>query len=118
VLLKREHIVAMFAKKAHKRFAARNWLKTVRALMQFAVADKSLKSDPTAGVKNLSGKTDGFRSWDDNDIAAFETRWPIGTRERLAIPHPQVKGGRLMRIRSGYIRNLTGPSTKQWAASE
>jgi hypothetical protein len=29
-----------------------------------------------------------------------------------------VKGDRLIRIRSGYIRNLTGPSTKQWAASE
>ncbi len=84
-LLKREHIVAMFAKKASRRFAARNWLKTVRALMLFAVNDGSLKADPTAGIKNLSGKTDGFRSWDDNDIAAFERRWPVGTREHLAM---------------------------------
>ena len=40
---------------------------------------------PTAGIKNLSGKTDGFRTWDEDDIAAFERRWPIGTRERLAL---------------------------------
>ncbi len=84
-LLKRQHIVAMFTKKAPKRFAARNWLKTVRALMQFAVADGTLKADPTASIKNLSGKTDGFRQWDDGDIAKFEKRWPIGTRERLAM---------------------------------
>lgn len=84
-LLKREHIAAMFTKKATKRFAARNWLKTVRALMQFAVSDGMLKTDPTAGVKNLSGKTDGFKQWSDDDVAAFEKRWPIGTRERLAM---------------------------------
>ena len=32
-MLQREHIQAMFAKKAGKRFSARNWLKTIRALM-------------------------------------------------------------------------------------
>jgi hypothetical protein len=37
-MLKREHIVAIFTKMSGKRFAARNWLKTVRALMQFAVS--------------------------------------------------------------------------------
>jgi site-specific recombinase XerC len=50
-MLKREHIVAMFTKISGKRFAARNWLKTVRALMQFAISDGSLKEDPTAGIK-------------------------------------------------------------------
>lgn len=84
-LLQRKHVEAMFKKKAAKRFAARNWLKTVRALMQFAVAEGRLKDDPTFGIKNLSGKTDGFRTWDESDIAAFEARWPIGTRERLAL---------------------------------
>jgi integrase len=84
-LLRREHIVAMFAKKVTKRFAARNWLKTVRALMQFALSDNLLKVDPTAGVRNLSSKTDGYRQWNDEDIAAFEKHWPIGTRERLAM---------------------------------
>ena len=84
-MLKREHVNVMFAKKAATRFAARNWLKTVRALMQFAVNDGMLASDPTAGIKNLSGKTDGFRTWDEDDIAAFEATLPIGTRERLAL---------------------------------
>jgi integrase len=84
-LLRREHVMLMFAKKAATRFAARNWLKTVRALMHFAITEGLLIADPTAGIKNLSGKTDGFRTWNEDDIAAFETRHPIGTRERLAL---------------------------------
>jgi hypothetical protein len=85
-LLKREHVNVIFAKKVATRFAARNWLKTVRALMQFAVAEGLLATDPTTGIKNLSGKTDGFRTWNEDDIAAFEARHPIGTRERLRWP--------------------------------
>jgi integrase len=83
--LQREHITAIFSKKRDKRFAARNWLKTIRALMQFAVADGRLKEDPTTGIKNLSSKTEGFRSWTEDDIAKFVRRWPVGTRERLAL---------------------------------
>jgi integrase len=75
----------MFKKKAHKRFSARNWLKTVRALMVFAVDDKRLKEDPTEGIKNLSSKTEGFLTWTEDHIAQFERRWPLGTRERLAL---------------------------------
>jgi hypothetical protein len=57
-LLKREHVNVMFAKKVATRFAARNWLKTVRALMQFAVTEGLLTADPTAGIKNLSGASE------------------------------------------------------------
>lgn len=53
--------------------------------MQWGIDNGMLKEDPTEGVKNLSSKTGGFRTWDETDIAAFEQRWPIGTRERLAL---------------------------------
>ena len=100
-MLKREHVNVMFAKKAATRFAARNWLKTVRALMQFAVTEGMLATDPTAGIKNLSGKTDGFRTWNEDDIAAFEARpdrhagtagaveisgWPVARESHLEDP--------------------------------
>lgn len=83
--LRRDHVRDMFKVRAEKRFAARNWLKTVRALMQFAVNEKMLADDPTEGIKNLSAKTDGYATWDETHIAAFEERHPIGTRERLAM---------------------------------
>jgi integrase len=107
-LLKREHISAMFAKKAATRFAARNWLKTVRALMQFALVVGTLKEDPTAGIKNLSGKTDGFRTWNEDDIAAFEARHPVGTRERLALAlllNTAQRRGDVVRMGRQHIRN-------------
>ena len=98
----------MFAKKAATRFAARNWLKTVRALMQFAVTEGMLASDPTAGIKNLSGKTDGFRTWNEEDIAAFEARHPVGTRERLALAllvNTAQRRGDVVRMGRQHIRN-------------
>ena len=114
-LLKREHVNVMFAKKAATRFAARNWLKTVRALMQFAVAEGLLAADPTAGIKNLSGKTDGFRTWNEDDIAAFEARHPIGTRERLALAllvNTAQRRGDVVRMGRQHIRQTqNGPSS-------
>lgn len=109
--LKREHAVAMFTKKKDKRFAARNWLKTVRALMQFGISNGALKDDPTFGIKNMSGKTDGFRTWDEDDIAAFEERWPIGTRERLALAlllYTGQRRGDVVRMGRQHVRNEAG----------
>jgi integrase len=98
--LQRDHIVAMLNAKKSKRFAARNWLIAVRVLMQWAVDNKLLKEDPTLGVKNLSAKSAGFRTWDEGDIAAFEKRWPVGSRERLALALGLYTGQR----RSDVIR--------------
>jgi integrase len=107
-LLRREHVNVMFAKKAAARFAARNWLKTVRALMQFAVSEGLLTADPTAGIKNMSGKTDGFRTWNEDDIAAFELRHSVGTRERLALAlllNTAQRRGDVVRMGRQHIRN-------------
>jgi integrase len=84
-MLKREHIAAMFKEKSAKRFLAINWLKTLRALCKFAVDEGLLKTDPTDGIKNLSGATAGYRTWDESDVAKYEAKHPLGTRERLAL---------------------------------
>jgi integrase len=84
-MLKREHVMAMFNKKAGKRFAARNWLKTVHVLMQFAVNNGSLREDPTIGIKNLSGKTTGYMTWLEPQIAQYRAHHQLGTVARLAI---------------------------------
>jgi hypothetical protein len=83
--LRREHVVAMFIKKADRRFAARNWLKTVHALMQYAVGCGKLQEDPTTGVKNLSGKTTGYMTWLEPQIAQYREHHQLGTMARLAI---------------------------------
>ena len=61
----------------------RTWLITVRELLKWSVKQGKIDSDPTAGIVVKLPKSDGHLCWDEKQIAAFEKRWPIGTRERL-----------------------------------
>lgn len=69
---------------ASKPAAANNMLKVLRAVMRFAVERGHLTTDPTFGVRMLRYRSEGFHSWTELEIVAFEERWPLGTRERLA----------------------------------
>jgi len=56
----------------------------MRGLFRWALKAKHVKHDPTVGVENPARpKNEGFRPWDEDDVAAYERRWPIGTRERV-----------------------------------
>ena len=70
--------------RAKTPFAANDFLKAMRSLFQWA-AKSQLAQDVTKGVTGFPHKTEGFRVWTDEEIAKFETRWPAGTRERLAL---------------------------------
>jgi integrase len=39
----------------------------------------------TLGIKMLKTRGDGFHCWTEEQLEAFESRWPVGTRERLAL---------------------------------
>ena len=65
--------------------AARSWLVTLRSLCQFAVKRGYRRDDPTANSKQRAIKGDGFHTWTDDEIAAFEAHHPIGTKPRLAL---------------------------------
>ena len=66
-------------------FAANDFLKAMRSLFKWAKDSDFIEVDPTEGVEGLGHKTEGFHVWTDDEIAKFEVRWPIGTRERLAL---------------------------------
>jgi integrase len=84
-LLERRHVCDMHAARANTPAAANNLVRMIRILMQFAINEEWRKDDPTVGIKMLKVKGDGFHSWTDDEIAAFEARWSIGIRERLAL---------------------------------
>jgi integrase len=65
--------------------AARSWLVTLRSLCQFAVKRGFLRTDPTAGIKLVSAKGDGFHTWTDDEITHFEAHHHIGSKPRLAL---------------------------------
>lgn len=64
---------------------ANHRLRLLRMLLAFAVERGWRDDDPTAGVKRMRYKEKGFPDWGEGEIAAYEARWPLGTRERLAL---------------------------------
>jgi integrase len=82
--LEARHVLAMRDKRRDTPSAANNLLKVLRWMMAFAVS-RGLRSDnPVVGIKPLKISGDGFHTWTEAEIAKFEARWPVGTRERLA----------------------------------
>jgi integrase len=84
-LLQADHVKSMLAAKAGTPQAANNFLKTVRALMQHCILSGMRSDDPTQGIRGAKIKTDGYRTWTEADIEAFEAAHPIGSRARLAL---------------------------------
>jgi site-specific recombinase XerD len=72
--LEREHVRAMIAKKASTPQAANNLRKIIRLLMRFAVEEGWRRDNPTGEVKAIRVRSDGFHTWTEDDIAAFENR--------------------------------------------
>lgn len=84
--LRAKHVRALIEKKAASGspHAANNLLKLLRILMRHAVDFQLIENDPTVGVHGIRVKSKGHHSWSDDEIHAFEGRWPVGTRARLA----------------------------------
>jgi len=63
---------------------ARHFLDAMRGLFRWAVKARIIKTDPTTGVDDPPRpKSDGFRVWTEDDVAAYEQRWPLGTHQRV-----------------------------------
>jgi integrase len=83
--LRRDHIDKILAKKMETPPAAKNLLKTLRGFLDWCVAEKLLKDNPSNGVKVKVPASSGFYTWSEDDITRFEGRHPIGSRPRLAL---------------------------------
>ena len=64
--------------------AARNWFKTIKHLMQYAVSVELVRIDPTRDIKLPKASSKEHRPWTDAEIAAYEAKHPIGSKARLA----------------------------------
>ena len=84
-LIEPKHVRRIVADRAETPATANAMLKLLRILMRLAVLDGVRRDDPTIGVSKVRAPTDGFATWTEDHIAAFEARWPIGTRQYLAL---------------------------------
>src|SRR5262249_17963370 len=107
-MLQRAHIDRMVAAKAATPSAARNFLKALKATMAHCVANHMRDDDPTQGIRSAKIKTDGYATWSEEHIAAFEARHPMGSRARLAMALLLYTGQRrsdVLRIGRQHLRN-------------
>lgn len=70
--------------RASKPSDANKFLKCSSALFRFAVDRQWLKDNPAKGIAKVKTQSLGFHTWTEEEARAYEARWPVGTRERLA----------------------------------
>jgi integrase len=78
-------------------------------LFRWAREAGHIKTDPTDGVKNPPRKKgDGFIPWTEEDVAKYEARWPIGTRQRVwldVLLYTGLRRGDAVRLGRQHVRN-------------
>ena len=105
-LLPRKFVVVLLD--TMEPFAARNWLKAIRALMKHCTAHGLIKEDPTQGVRLPPVKSDGHHTWSDDEIAAYEAAHPVGTKARLAFAlllYTAQRRGDVIRMGPQHVQN-------------
>ena len=93
-------------------FQARHFLDTMRGLFRWAVEAGLVKIDPTAGVSDPTlPATEGFAVWTEDDVAAYQKRWPLGTRQRVwldVLLYTGLRRGDAVRFGRQHIRDGVG----------
>jgi integrase len=105
--LQRKHVVLMLDAKAKTPVGARDFLRCLRLLTQYAVSIGVREDDPTAGVRVKLPKSDGHPTWGEPDIARFRAHYPIGTKPRLALElllNTATRRADVVRLSHGHIR--------------
>lgn len=85
VSMQAHHLEAILHRMADTPAAARNLRKRLRRVFRLAVRLGWRSDNPVVATEAPRARSGGFIAWSEDDIAAFEARWPAGSRERLAL---------------------------------
>jgi integrase len=88
--------------------AARNWLKALRGLLDYAVDDKLRADNPARGFRLPKAKTKHHRPWTETELEQYERAHPIGSKARLAFAlglYTIQRAGDVTRMGRQHIRN-------------
>jgi integrase len=88
---------------------ARHFLETTRGLFRWAADAQLVKINPTAGVADPARpKNAGIPVWAEEEVAAYELRWPIGTRQRVwldVLLYTGLRRGDAVKVGRQHVRN-------------
>ena len=114
--LERRHVVTMLNAKAATPIGARDFLRCLRLLIAYGIGIGIRADDPTLGLRVKLPKSDGYRTWTEDDIAAVEAAYPIGSKPRLALAlllGTALRCADVVRVGRGNVRNGTITITQQ-----
>lgn len=100
-------------KRADKISDANKYVKACRKLFAWAVENGHLRSNPARDVALLKPKVredgqEGFLTWTEEEAAAYEARWPVGSRERLAfdlLVYTGLRRSDIVRLGRQHLKN-------------
>jgi integrase len=88
---------------------ARNFLDAMRGIFRWALEAEMVSVDPTAGVANpRRPKGAGFAAWSEDDLVAYEKRWPAGTKERVwlhVLLYTGLRRGDAVKLGKQHVRD-------------
>ncbi len=108
VELSTKHVRALVNNLADNPATANKFLKILKIIMRFAVLNEWVASDPTSSVKRLPNRTGGYPVWPETEICKYESHWPIGTKQRLALALFLYTGQRLADVAKMSINHIDG----------
>jgi integrase len=83
-----KHMIALRERCGDKHGAANNRLKYFSSMFGWAIealGGELITRNPCRDVKRRGKRSGGFHTWTPEEVTQFEARWPIGTKERLAM---------------------------------
>lgn len=105
--MEKRHVQKIMAEKAQTPDAANRLLRLVRTLMAHAIDLGWRRDDPSAGVKKLRHRTEGFITWEEEHIEAFVAHHGQGSRAHLAFSlllYTGQRRGDVVRMGRQHIR--------------
>lgn len=81
--------------------AANNYRKSLARIFRQAIKMGLMKYNPIDATDAYKMTGEGHHTWTEDEIAAFEKKWPVGTRERLAFAlllHTAVRRADMVKI--------------------
>jgi integrase len=98
-------------RRSNTPFQARHFLDAMRGLFRWALSSGHVTVDPTYGVKNPKRETrQGFPVWDEEDVARYEVKWPVGTRQRVwldVLLYTGLRRGDAVRLGKQHVKDGT-----------
>ena len=105
----RATIVAARDRRRETPAQARHFLETMRGLFKWAVDAGMAKDNPTIGVDDPARpKTGGIPVWTEEQVEAYEHRWPVGTRQRVwldVLLYTGLRRGDAVKLGRQHVRN-------------